>query len=187
VVLVSKIADESRPSSISRRPDHSVLVPVRDGKIFAEDTARQAKPRGPSQPVPYYPRHRPEGPQDGVDVVGIDPDKLRTSDPSLERMLTKSNSSRSPTPNPSTMAKLSSWGKPIALTEWGVVTNDRYTGAAISSTTRAAWIKAGYAWMKSWNATHPVKIEAAMYFHVRPNGGSYLTGAALSAFGSVTP
>jgi hypothetical protein len=121
-----------------------------------------------------------------VDVVGIDPYKFRTTDPSLQQMLTKSNSGNGSTPNPSTMAKLSSWGKPIVLTEWGIVSVDR-SGKAISSTTRAAWIKAGYAWMKSWNATQPVKIEAANYFHVRPAGGAYLTGAALSAFGSVTP
>jgi hypothetical protein len=121
-----------------------------------------------------------------VDVVGIDPYKFRTTDPSLQQMLTKSNSGRGDTPNPSTMAKLRSWGKPIVLTEWGIVSVDR-SGKPISSTTRAAWIKAGYAWMKSWNATQPVKIEAANYFHVRPAGGAYLTGAALSAFGSVTP
>jgi hypothetical protein len=121
-----------------------------------------------------------------VDVVGIDPYKFRTTDPSLQQMLTKSNSGNGSTPNPSTMAKLRSWGKPIVFTEWGIVSTDR-SGKPISSTTRAAWIKAGYAWMKSWNATQPVKIEAAMYFHVRPVGGAYLTGAALSAFGSVTP
>jgi hypothetical protein len=122
-----------------------------------------------------------------VDVVGIDPYKFRASTGSLESILTKPNSGAGRTSNPSTMAKLSSWHKPIALTEWGIVTNDRYTGASISSTTRAAWIKSGYAWMKSWNATHPVKIEAAMYFHVKGKTVSYLTGAALSAFGSVTP
>jgi hypothetical protein len=122
-----------------------------------------------------------------IDVVGIDPYKFRASGGSLQSILTKSNSGSGRTSNPSTMAKLRSWGKPIALTEWGIVTNDRFTHAPISSTTRAAWIKAGYAWMKSWNATQPVKIEAAMYFHVHPDGGSYLTGAALSAFASVTP
>jgi hypothetical protein len=120
-----------------------------------------------------------------VDVVGIDPYKFRSSDPSLQQMLTKSNSGNGTTSNPSTMAKLTSWGKPIVFTEWGIVSVDR-SGKPISSTTRAAWIKAAYAWMKSWNATRPVKIEAAMYFHVRPTGGSYLTGAALSAFGSIT-
>jgi hypothetical protein len=123
---------------------------------------------------------------DLVDVVGVDPYKFRTSDPSLQQMLTKSNSGRGTTPNPSTMAKLSSWGKPIVLTEWGVVSVDR-SGATISSSTRAAWITAGYTWMKAWNATQPVKIEAALYFHLRPAGGPYLTGAALTAFANVTP
>ena len=124
---------------------------------------------------------------DRVDVVGVDPYKFRASTGSLQSILTKSNSGVGTTPNPSTMAKLSSWGKPIALTEWGVVTNDRYTGAPISNTTRAEWITAGSNWMKSWNATQPVKIEAALYFHVRPDGGSYLTGAALTAFANATP
>jgi hypothetical protein len=123
---------------------------------------------------------------DLVDVVGVDPYKFRISDPSLQQMLTKSNSGKGTTPNPSTMAKLSSWGKPIVLTEWGIVSVDR-AGVPISSTTRAAWITAGYNWMKSWNATQPVKIEAALYFHVRPAGGAYLTGAALTAFAKVTP
>jgi hypothetical protein len=123
---------------------------------------------------------------DLVDVVGVDPYKFRTSDPSLQQMLTRSNSGRGTTPNPSTMAKLTSWGKPIVLTEWGVVSVDR-EGAPISSTTRAAWITAGYNWMKSWNASQPVKIEAALYFHLRPAGGPFLTGAALTAFANATP
>jgi hypothetical protein len=121
-----------------------------------------------------------------VDVVGIDPYKFRTTDPSLQQMLTRSNSGNGSTPNPSTMAKLSSWGKPIVLTQWGIVSTDR-SGKPISSTTRAAWIRDGYAWMKSWNATQPVKIEAANYFHLRPAGGCYLTGEALKAFDAVTP
>lgn len=121
-----------------------------------------------------------------LDVVGIDPYKFRTTDPSLQTMLTKSNSGNGTAGVASTMSRLSSWGKPIVLTEWGVQQRDRYTGATISNTTRAAWITGGYSWMKSWNATQPVKIEAAMYFHVRPDGGSYLTGSALSAFNSIT-
>jgi hypothetical protein len=120
-----------------------------------------------------------------VDLVGINPYKFRTTDPSLEQMLTRSNSGRGTTPNPSTMAKLSSWGKPIVLTEWGVVSVDR-SGTPISDATRADWIKAGSAWMRSWNAKQPVKIEAANYFHLRPEGGCFLTGAALTAFNSVT-
>jgi hypothetical protein len=123
---------------------------------------------------------------DRIDVVGIDPYKFKFTDPSLERIVTASNSGNGKTPNPSTMAKLSSWGKPIVLTEWGIVSVDR-SGTPISNTTRAAWITAGYSWMKSWNATQPVKIEAAMYFHLRPAGGPYLTGAALTAFAKVTP
>jgi hypothetical protein len=56
-------------------------------------------------------------------------------------MLTKSNSGRGTTPNPSTMAKLSSWGKPIVLAEWGVVSVNR-SGKPISDAARADWIKA---------------------------------------------
>lgn len=120
-----------------------------------------------------------------LDVVGIDPYKFRNTDPSLQTMLTKSNSGNGVAGVPSTMAKLSSWGKPIVLTEWGIVSRDR-NGSTISNTTRAAWIKSAYTWMKSWNATQPVKIEAALYFHVRPDGGAYLTGSALTAFNSIT-
>ena len=120
-----------------------------------------------------------------LDVVGIDPYKFRTTDPSLQTMLTKSNSGNGTAGVASTMSKLSSWGKPIVLTEWGIVSVDR-AGVPISSSTRAAWITSAYSWMKSWNATQPVKIEAALYFHVRPAGGAYLTGSALSAFNSIT-
>jgi hypothetical protein len=84
------------------------------------------------------------------------------------------------------MQKLTSWGKPIALTEWGIVSVDRF-GKPVPNATRATWIKGGYAFMKSWNATQPVKIEAANYFHLRPAGGCYLTGDALKAFAVVTP
>jgi len=40
--------------------------------------------------------------------------------------------------------------------------------------------------MKAWNLAQPVKIEAAMYFHLSA-GDSLLTGQALTAFNSVTP
>ena len=134
---------------------------------------------------PYY-RYNWQGAMDfsRLDVVGVDPYKFRTTDPSLQSILTKSNSGAGLTSNPSVMAKLTTWGKPVVLTEWGISSKDRYTGATISSATRAAWIKAAYSWMKSWNASsQPVKIEAALYFHYTP---SYLTGEALTAFNSVT-
>jgi hypothetical protein len=114
-----------------------------------------------------------------VDVVGIDPYKFRTESTSLQQMLTKANSG-SGSSNPSTMQKLASWGKPVALMEFGVVSKDRYTGAAISDATRATWITEAYAWMKSWNAgTSSPKIEAALYWNL---SGAYLSGQALTAF-----
>jgi len=120
-----------------------------------------------------------------VDVVGIDPYKFRTTDPSLEQMLTKSNSGNGKTPNPSVMDKLASWGKPIALTEFGINATDRYTGAVIPDSVRAQWITDGYAWMNRWNATHDVKIEAAMYFQLNV-GGPLLTGEAITALDATT-
>ena len=121
-----------------------------------------------------------------LDVVGIDPYKFRATDPPLERMLTRSNYGLNKTGVPSTMQVLSSWGKPIVLTEFGVRSKDRYTGATISDSARAAWIQDGYDWMVRWNSTNPVKIEAAMYFHHSPDGGPYLTGAAKTTFASIT-
>lgn len=119
-----------------------------------------------------------------VDVIGIDPYKFRTTDPSLQQMLTRANSGSGGS-NPSTMQKLTSWGKPIALMEWGAVTTDVKSGATISNATRATWITDAYAWMKVWNANNPVKIEAALYFHLRPSGGPYLSGSALTAFATI--
>jgi hypothetical protein len=137
---------------------------------------------------PYY-RYKWESVLDfsRIDVVGIDPYRFRSGSGSLERILTKSNSGNGNTPNPSAMVRLTAWGKPIALTEWGIVRRDRFTGTPISDATRAAWIRAGYAWMKAWNTKHRIKIEAANYFHVHPVAGSYLTGAALTAFDEITP
>jgi hypothetical protein len=114
-----------------------------------------------------------------VDIVGIDPYKFKSSTGSLQQILTKANSGSGGS-NPSTMQKLASWGKPVALMEYGVVTKDRDTGAAISDASRANWISDAYAWMKAWNASSSSpKIEAALYYHLR---GSYLSGQALTAF-----
>lgn len=120
-----------------------------------------------------------------VDVVGIDPYKFRTTDPSLEQMLTKSNSGRGTVGVKSVMERLSAWGKPIALTEFGVNAKDRYTGVVIPDSVRAQWITDGYAWMNRWNAAQPVKIEAAMYFQLN-EGGPLLTGEAIAALDATT-
>ena len=120
-----------------------------------------------------------------VDVVGIDPYKFRNTDPSLERMLTVANSGSGKTKNPSTMAKLSSWGKPVALMEFGVSATDRYTGEPITDEVRARWITDAAAWMSSWNSSHKVPIESASYFQLHP-GGPYLTGKAVEALDAVT-
>lgn len=120
-----------------------------------------------------------------VDVVGIDPYKFRTTDPSLERMLTVANSGSGKVKNPSTMAKLSTWGKPVALMEFGVVASDRYTGAPIPDRVRAAWITDAVTWLRSWNVSHKVQVEAALYFQLHP-GGPYLTGEAVDALDAAT-
>jgi len=114
-----------------------------------------------------------------VDVVGIDPYKFRSTDGSLQQILTTANSGKGGS-NPSTMQKLASWGKPVALMEFGVMSKDRYTGAAISDATRAKWISDAYVWMKTWNASgSSPKVEAALYYHLRD---LYLSGQALTAF-----
>jgi len=120
-----------------------------------------------------------------LDVVGIDPYKFRTTDPSMQQMLTRSNSGNGTAGVASVMQVLASWGKPIAITEFGINAKDRYTGATISDTVRAQWITDAYAWMRSWNASNDVKIEAAMYFQLNP-GGPYLTGAAVEALDATT-
>jgi hypothetical protein len=119
-----------------------------------------------------------------LDVVGIDPYKFRATDPPLEQMLTKSNYGIGKAGVQSTMQVLSSWGKPIVLTEFGVNSVDRYTRKSISDSSRAAWIKAACSWMVSWNSKNRVKIEAAMYF--QHSGGPYLTGTALKTYAAVT-
>ena len=117
-----------------------------------------------------------------VDVVGIDPYKFHTTDPSLQRMLTVPNYGTGGS-NPSAMQKLVAWGKPIAMMEWGVVSRDVTSGAAISDAERAQWITDGYNWMKAWNANNAVDIEAAAYFHLNVStGNSLLAGQALEAF-----
>jgi hypothetical protein len=123
---------------------------------------------------------------DLVDVVGIDPYKFHTTDPSVQAMLTVPNYGTGGT-NASTMARLVSWGKPVALTEWGVVTTDVTSGDPISDAARARWISDGHAWMKSWNERDSIRIEAALYFDLNVStGNSLLVGQALAAFAATT-
>lgn len=94
-----------------------------------------------------------------IDVVGIDPYKWNPGDGSLEQILTRDDSGSLTSTTRTTMGKLSAWGKPIALMEWAC------TSTGFSDAGKAAWIRAAWTWMKAWNASHPVKIEAAIYFH----------------------
>jgi hypothetical protein len=124
---------------------------------------------------------------DLVDVVGIDPYKFHTTDPSIQKMLTVPNYGTGGT-NPSTMQRLLAWGKPVALMEWGVVATDVTSGAAISDASRAAFIRDAHAWMKAWNDRDSIRIEAALYFHLNVSAGdSLLSGQSLEAFAATTP
>jgi hypothetical protein len=122
-----------------------------------------------------------------VDVVGIDPYRFHTTDPSMQRMLTVPNYGTGGT-NLSTMQRLASWGKPVALMEWGVVSKDVTSGVGISDASRAAWIRDAHVWMTDWNARGSIPIEAAVYFHLNvASGNSLLSGQALQAFAATTP
>lgn len=117
-----------------------------------------------------------------VDVVGIDPYKLRTKVSSLQQILTVSNYG-SGGKVASTMQRLAEWKKPVAIMEWGVPKKDVDSGAAMTDATRGKWIADGYHWMKAWNAGNSVKIEAAIYFHLNFNGNwVYLSKDALTAW-----
>jgi hypothetical protein len=96
-----------------------------------------------------------------IDVVCIDPYRWNPGDPSLELILTRSESGTGTGAATAVMTKLSAWGKPIVLSEWGC------TSTGVADANRAAWITAAYAWMKSWNTDHPTgaRFEAALYFH----------------------
>jgi hypothetical protein len=123
---------------------------------------------------------------DLVDVVGIDPYKFHTTDPSIQKMLTVPNYGTGGT-NPSTMSRLVSWGKPVAIMEWGVVTTDVTSKLPISDAARAQWIRDAHTWMKAWNERDSIRIEAALYFHLNVStGNSLLTGQALQAFSATT-
>src|SRR4051794_12750147 len=101
-------------------------------------------------------------------------------------MLTVSNYGKNKAGVKSTMQVLSSWGKPVVLTEFGVRAKDRYTGKTISDSARATWIRDAYNWMVRWNSAHPVKIEAAMYFNHSPGGGPYPRDKAKTTFPATT-
>ena len=119
-----------------------------------------------------------------VDVIGIDPYKFRYATPSLQQMLTVPNSGSGGSA-PSMMAKITSWGKPAAIMEWGVRAKDSKTGQTIPESDRARFISEGYNWMKAWNANsaNRSKIEAANYFHMQYNGYSnLLVGSMMTAY-----
>lgn len=95
-----------------------------------------------------------------IDVVCLDPYRYNPGDPSMEQLLTRNNSGSQTGTALSTMTRLLAWGKPIVWAEWAC------TSTGVSDTDRAAWIRAAYTWLKTWNAAHPdVPVEAALYFH----------------------
>lgn len=116
-----------------------------------------------------------------VDVFGIDPYRTTAgSTYSLEQILTVNNSgSGTGGSAPSMFAKLATFGKPIALMEWGC-----YNTAEADV---AAWITAAYAWMKVWNQGHLVTpIEAALWFDYTLTGSDNpLTGVEITAYAAV--
>jgi hypothetical protein len=123
---------------------------------------------------------------DLIDVVGIDPYKFHTTDPSVQTMLTVPNYGTGGT-NQSTMARLISWRKPVALMEFGVVRTDVSSGAVLSDASRARWISDAHTWMKAWNERDTIRIEAALYYNLNVStGDSLLTGQALDAFARTT-
>jgi hypothetical protein len=95
-----------------------------------------------------------------IDYVAIDAYIWNGNDPSYQRQMTYDDMGRGNGQTRACMTKLLQWGKPVALTEWGVTSNDQ-TDQEKADEMRAAW-----AWMKSWNVAHPeLPIEAALYFH----------------------
>ena len=113
-----------------------------------------------------------------IDVVGIDPYRLTTgSTMSLQTLLTVNNSgSGTGGTQPSTMAHLAQWGKPVSLMEWGVANS---TEASV-----ATFITQGYAWMKAWNQANPATlIESALWYnYTLTNTDTPLTGVEVTAY-----
>jgi hypothetical protein len=96
-----------------------------------------------------------------VDIIGFDPYKWNPGDPSMEALMTRDNSGSLSTTSESAMANAVSWGKTIALPEWGI------TATGVSDADRAAWITDAYTWAKAWNVAHPGNALTDMtYFHI---------------------
>lgn len=114
---------------------------------------------------------------DLIDVVGIDPYRMIAGDTkSLETLLTVQNSGTGTGTAPSTMQVLQSWGKPIAIMEWGAWLS---TDASV-----ATYVTEGYAWMKRWNEAHrDTPIECAMWFNYQLSGNAtLLNGPSVTAY-----
>jgi len=113
-----------------------------------------------------------------LDVVGIDPYRTKSgSELSFEDLLTINNSgSGTGGSMPSMMAKVASWGKPVAIMEWGAYNS---TEASV-----ATFITEAYDWMKSWNQSHNVtRIESALWFnHTLTGSDNVLTGLGVDAY-----
>lgn len=95
-----------------------------------------------------------------IDWVGVDPYLALANQPSMERLMMYDDSGRLNTQTRATMQKLASMGKKIIFGEWGVTSNSQTDQA------KADKISSAWAWMKAWNAAHPITpVEVALYFH----------------------
>ena len=116
-----------------------------------------------------------------IDVFGIDPYRTTSgSTATLEQMMTVNNSGAGTGGStPSMMTKITSYGKPISLMEWGC-----YNAPESSVVT---FLNDAYAWMKSWNqANVTVPIESALYFdHTLFGSDNELTGIEVTAYANI--
>lgn len=100
-----------------------------------------------------------------VDIIGYDPYKRNANDPSLEQMMTRENSGTLTGTAESAMSNAVSWGKLIAIPEWGVTRTP--SSGTVTDAQRATWITDAYNWFKAWNVANPDNpVTDATYFHI---------------------
>jgi hypothetical protein len=100
-----------------------------------------------------------------VDIIGFDPYKRNANDPSMEQMMTRENSGTLTGTAESAMSNAVSWGKKIAIPEWGVTRTPN--SGSVTDAQRATWITDAYNWFKAWNTANPNNpVTDATYFHI---------------------
>lgn len=101
----------------------------------------------------------------GVDIIGFDPYKRNANDPSMEQMMTRENSGTLTGTAESAMSNAVSWGKKIAIPEWGVTRTPN--SGTVTDAQRATWITDAYNWAKAWNTANlDNQITDMTYFHI---------------------